>query len=128
MLHTTDDSKYFQTIQCVLSYRSRLSGGVRPQTAESCMDRELEPYRTGSFLSRLRNGSTVYRSCRQGFSILSLFFIAGGVFGLFGIGENHFGGAILTGLGRTVTSLLFILLGILFGALRLLWFRDPVDR
>ena len=92
------------------------------------MDKELEPHRTGSFLSRLRDGSTVYRSCRPGFSILSVFFIASGVFGLFGIGENHFGGAILTGLGRTVTSLVFILLGILFGVLRLSWFRDPANR
>ena len=79
-----------------------------------------------SFLSRIRQYNTVrvYNDMRRSLAVLSVGFIVGGVMGLLGFGETRSSGQLVEGTERLIAPLLFIVLGVLLGLLRLTVFRN----
>ena len=76
-------------------------------------------------LSRIReyNGVRVYNDMRRATAVLSVGFIVGGIAGMLDGGEVRASGQPVEGLDRVIALLLFIVLGVAFGALRLTVFR-----
>ena len=79
-----------------------------------------------SFLSRIRQYNTVRVSndMRRSLAVLSVGFTVGGITGLLGFGETRSSGQLVEGTERLIALLLFIVLGVLLGLLRLTVFRD----
>jgi len=79
-----------------------------------------------SFLSRIRQYNTVrvYNDMRRSLAVLSVGFTVGGITGLLGFGETRSSGQLVEGTERLIALLLFIVLGVLLGLLRLTVFRD----
>jgi len=80
-----------------------------------------------SLLSRIRQYNTVrvYNDMRRSLAVLSVGFIVAGIMGWLGFGETRSSGQLVEGTERLIALLLFIVLGILLGLLRLTVFRNP---
>ena len=68
-------------------------------------------------------GISAYNGLRLSFTILAPTCIVLGVAGFFGLGNLYVNDKIVTGVGRTISDVFDIVLGLLFGYLRLTVFR-----
>ncbi len=83
-----------------------------------------------SLLSRMRDhnrrtGVRVYNQLRLSLAMISPGFVALGALGLLGFGETRVSDQLVEGTSRVVTGLVFIVLGLIIGVLRLTVFRTP---
>jgi hypothetical protein len=78
-------------------------------------------------LRDIRYGKTtirVYSQMRTGATIGGPLFVLMGIVELFGFGATSFQGKVLTGVGRIVSDVLFVVIGLLLCYLRLTILRD----
>ena len=67
----------------------------------------------------------VYSQTRLSLAVISPGFVTAGVLGLLGFGQVRVNGQVAEGDLRVLSEFFFIVLGILFGVLRLTLFRSP---